>query len=229
MRAMPTGIFDLLVTDPPYGLGFTGKERYYNDAFRDKTEIVDGYTDVEPGTYRAYSEAWVIQAVRLLKPEGSGFIVSGWTNLEHVLHALRVANVELTNHIVWEYTFGVFASRHYVSSHYHVLFFRKSPNKYTFHPYTAYEGDVWKYNRNMKTGQGARNANSLPMELVKRMVEEASNPGDLVLDPFMGCGTTARACIGLNRKYFGFEINEKAYNVAIEQEKRLEGSKGLFS
>jgi len=145
-----------------------------------------------------------------------------------VLHALRIANVELTNHIVWEYTFGVYASRHYVSSHYHVLFFRKSPSKYTFNPYTAYEGDVWKYNRNIKTGQGARNANSLPMELVKRMVEEASNEGDLILDPFIGCGTTAKACIALNRKYFGFEINEKAYKVAIDMEGRLETTKGLF-
>jgi site-specific DNA-methyltransferase (adenine-specific) len=227
MRSLPAGIFDFLLTDPPYGINFNGKEGYYGCRYPE--EIIDGYVDVPSADYRMFSEAWITQAIRVLKPTGSGFIVSGWTNLEHVLHGLRVNHVELTNHVVWEYTFGVFASKHYVSSHYHILYFRKDPKNYTFNPYTTYEGDVWKYNRNIKTGQGERNANALPMELVSRMVAEGSNEGDLVLDPFMGCGTTAKACVGLKRHYFGYEINEKAYKIATEMEGRLAKAKGLFT
>lgn len=65
-----------------------------------------------------------------------------------------------------------------------------------------------------------------PMELVKRFISNSTIEGDVVLDPFLGSGTTAKACQELNRKYIGFEINEEYYNIALA---RLNEKKDIAS
>lgn len=59
-----------------------------------------------------------------------------------------------------------------------------------------------------------------PLDIIKTLIENSSRKGDLVLDPFLGSGTTAVACKSLGRNYIGFEINEKYYRIANE---RIEG------
>jgi len=64
-----------------------------------------------------------------------------------------------------------------------------------------------------------------PTKLIKRIILASSNPKDLVLDPFMGSGTTAFVCLELGRKFIGFEINPEYYKIAnerLEQTKRRE-------
>lgn len=56
-----------------------------------------------------------------------------------------------------------------------------------------------------------------PTELLEILIEEFSKEGDTILDPFIGSGTTARACINTNRNYIGFELDEHYYNVAIQR------------
>ena len=59
-----------------------------------------------------------------------------------------------------------------------------------------------------------------PIELMQILVENSSKEGDLVLDPFIGVGATAMACININRQYIGFELDEEYYNIA---NKRIKG------
>lgn len=211
MKEIPDGTFDLLIADPPYGIDFNGKESMYS--WRDPDTVIDGYAEIEPEKYRAFTSTWVQEAIRCLDSEGSGYIISGWTHLEDVLAALRYSNVEVVNHIIWQFPFGVFASTKYVTSHYHILYFRKNPKKYTWHG-DHYALDVWVFNRNR--AKGKRNANALPAKLVQRMVAHASSEGDIVFDPFMGSGTTARVAAKNGRRYFGFDINPEAVALARE-------------
>lgn len=67
-----------------------------------------------------------------------------------------------------------------------------------------------------------------PLELIKKYIEIGSNENDVVLDPFVGSGTTVNACIQLNRQYIAYEINEKYYSIACEREQRAKGNFGLF-
>lgn len=67
-----------------------------------------------------------------------------------------------------------------------------------------------------------------PLELIKRYIKIGSNENDLVLDPFLGSGTTANACIDLNRRYLGIELNEQYYKIACERVDRAIGNVGLF-
>lgn len=67
-----------------------------------------------------------------------------------------------------------------------------------------------------------------PIEVIKRIISNISKEGEVILDPFMGSGTTANACINLNRQFLGYEISEKYHAIATERIKKAKGNFGLF-
>ena len=67
-----------------------------------------------------------------------------------------------------------------------------------------------------------------PIELVKRIIKNSSKQDQIILDPFMGSGTTANACIHLERQFIGYEIDEKYHAIACERVERAKGNFGLF-
>lgn len=67
-----------------------------------------------------------------------------------------------------------------------------------------------------------------PMDLIKRYIKIGSNENDIILDPFMGSGTTANACIHLDRQFIGYEIEPKYHVIACERVERAKGNFGLF-
>ncbi|MHA1682004.1 MAG: DNA-methyltransferase, partial [Promethearchaeota archaeon] len=187
MRSMPKESVDLVVADPPFGIDFSGKENIYN---RDASMVIDDYKEVIDD-YAAFSRAWIKELPRLMKRTASAFIVSGWTNLKDVLVAIDEVRLHLINHVIWKYQFGPFASRKWVSSHYHVLFVVKDPKKYFYHRITHYNLDVWDDLPRTYKAKQKKNGTKLPEALVARFIDFCTKPGDLVLDPFMGNGTTA--------------------------------------
>ena len=204
LQRLPKNSVDLVIADPPFGLDFTGKEHIYN---RDKKFVVEGYTEVSREEYLEFSRRWLTLLPRVMKSHASAYIFSGWTNLESILTAAREAGLHLVNHVIWKYQFGVFTRRKFVTSHYHVLFLVKNQRKYFFNKIEHYPLDVWEINRTYRFQQ-QKNGTVLPVELIARCIDFSSKPGDLVLDPFMGNGTTAVAALQNLRHFFGFEINE---------------------
>ncbi|HMA63028.1 MAG TPA: site-specific DNA-methyltransferase [bacterium] len=228
---------DLIITDPPYGIDGDKLHRHYN---RDEDYIVDGYVEIPADEYAEFSHQWIKQAERILKPGGSIYIVSGYTNLYHILDALRNTDLEEINHIIWKYNFGVYTQKKYISSHYHILFYQKPGAERTFNLYSRYghnerdkqggslnyqdREDVWIINREYKPGR-KKNKNELPKALLTKILQYSSNPGDLVCDLFMGGFSTAEAAVGLKRKFVGFEVSESIFNSGIERIKKVkEGS-----
>ncbi|WP_243669750.1 site-specific DNA-methyltransferase [Methanoculleus chikugoensis] len=183
-----------------------------------------------------FSNNWIREAERILRPGGSIYIVSGYTNLYHILHALRGTHLREVNHIIWRYNFGVYTSRKYVSSHYHILFYEKPGGERTFNLESRYGGaggekggpengslnyrdreDVWCINREYKPGGQAKNKNELPTELLVKILQYSSNEGDLVCDMFLGGFTTAKAAVGLNRRATGFEASKQVFDLKIAE------------
>lgn len=193
---------DCVVADPPFGLSFTGKESIYN---RDQSFVRSGYEEVS-GDYEKFSEKWISELPRIMKKSATAWIFSGWTNLGDILAAVKKSGLILVNHIIWKYQFGVFTERKFVTSHYHVLFLAKTKNYY-FNKIMHYPLDVWEINRTYRKGE-VKNATKLPNELIQRCIDFTTKPGDLVMDPFMGNGTTALVCKGTFRHYLGFELNK---------------------
>jgi site-specific DNA-methyltransferase (adenine-specific) len=228
---------DLIITDPPYGINGDRLHRHYN---RKEDFVLDGYVEIPAGEYEEFSRNWIQQAERILKPGGCIYIVSGYTNLFSVLKALRETQLEELNHIIWKYNFGVYTRIKYVSSHYHILFYKKPGEPHTFNTYARYGAlekaedggrlnyqdreDVWVINREYKPGQ-VKNKNELPTALLTKMIRYSSNEGDLLCDLFLGSFSAAKVAIGLNRFATGFEISQQAYDYQIKEiEKVIPGS-----
>ncbi len=193
---------DCIIADPPFGLSFTGTGSLYN---RDHRFVKSGYQEVE-GDYARFSERWIGELSRVMKKTGTAWIFSGWTNLFEILAALKKTDLSLVNHIIWKYQFGVFTERKFVTSHYHVLFLAKSKEDYYFNKILHYPLDVWEINRTYRKGE-VKNATKLPNQLIQRCLDFSTRPGDLVMDPFMGNGTTAMVAKATFRHYLGFELN----------------------
>ena len=129
---------DLVFTDPPYGIDGDELDVHYN---RDESKVVAGYVDVPLSQYAQFSLDWIRECERVLRPGGSMYIVSGYTNLHHILNALHSTSLVEVNHIIAQYSFGVSTKNKFVSSHYHVLFWAKpdrGQKKRTFN-------SNWKY------------------------------------------------------------------------------------
>ena len=96
---------DLIITDPPYGIGGDTLHKHYN---RKEEFVLDGYIEVPQEEYYDFTDSWIKEAERVLKPGGSMYIVSGYTNLIHILNALSETQLKEVNHIIWKYNFGVY-------------------------------------------------------------------------------------------------------------------------
>ncbi len=224
---------DLIITDPPYGIRGDNLHQHYN---RDERCVIPGYVEIPAHEYADFSACWTREAERVLRPGGSLYAVSGYTNLYHILHALKQTSLVEINHIIWKYRFGVFTRRKYISSHYHILFYEKPGGRRVFNlecryglseknddgrsPNTSDREDVWLINREYKPGQ-QKNKNELPVSLLTKMLQYSSNEGDLVCDFFLGGFSTAKAAIGLNRRVVGFEISEQMFFSKIPELKQV--------
>jgi site-specific DNA-methyltransferase (adenine-specific) len=204
MKDLPDESIDLVIADPPFGIDFDGKSSVYN---RDERLVVEGYEESNE-SYHEFTTKWLAELPRIMKPQSSAYVFSGWTNLDAVLEGARNAGLETLNHLIWHYPFGVYTKKRFVTSHYHIVLLVKNSKKYFFNKIENYPEDVWTVKRQYRTGL-AKNATKLPLEVVSRCIDFSSRPGDLILDPFMGNGTTAVAAKLNLRRFIGFEVNEK--------------------
>ena len=214
---------DLIFTDPPYGIKGDELDVHYH---RDESKVVPGYVDVPLSEYAKFSMDWIKECERVLRPGGSMYIVSGYTNLHHILNALHATDLEEINHIIARYSFGVSTKNKFVSSHYHVLFWAKPDRgrqKRTFNSNYKYTDQKDSYHdrlsvqdmpRDYKPGQ-VKNKNQLSEDFIEKFVMYSSNRGDTVLDCFGGGLTTGRTALRWGRRFVGFELNTHAYDAFV--------------
>jgi len=214
---VPPESVDLVIADPPFGIDFRGKPGNYN---RTAGRVVEGYRE-EDADYLEFTRAWMLHLPGLLRETGSAFIFSGWNNLKEVLLALDETGLVTINHLIWKYQFGVYTRRRFVTSHYHILFAVKNPRKYRFNKQERYPEDVINIKREYWHGR-PKTPTKLPLALVEKLILYATDPGDLVLDPFMGSGTTAAAALKTERRFLGFEIVPEYVRFAEERIRKLE-------
>ena len=204
MKSLPKSSIDLIVADPPFGIGFDGKSGVYN---RDETLVIPGYREAQ-GSYAEFTKDWIAQLPRIMKNDASAYIFSGWTNLDAILTGASEAGLTTLNHLIWHYPFGVYTKKKFVTSHYHIVLLVKNTKSYYFNKIENYPEDVWIVKRKYRTGR-EKNSTKLPLEVVTKCIDFSSRPGDVVLDPFMGNGTTAVAAKSAFRHFIGFEINNQ--------------------
>jgi site-specific DNA-methyltransferase (adenine-specific) len=229
------GSIDLIITDPPYGIEGDQLHILYN---RKEEYVTEDYAEVPLEKYNAFSHAWIKEADRILKPGGQIYIISGYTNLYHILDALRGTSFQEINHLIWKYNFGVFTNNKYISSHYHILYYEKPGNcKRIFNTECRFglleknknngslnyqdREDVWLINREYKPGK-IKNKNELPLQLLQKIIQYSSNEGDLLCDLFLGGFSTAKAAVALNRHFVGFELSKPIFRQRIMEMESIE-------
>lgn len=229
MPLYPNESVDLVFTDIPFGLGFTGRADNYN---RKSRNVIGKYVDVDPRKYAEFSRDWLQMARRLLKPSGSMFIFSGWTNLRHVLNAIDYANLTLVNHIIWKYQFGVVTKRKFVTSHYHCLYVCKDDSKRKFFRNSRFKDnevsetgrslryadmeDVWIIKREYWNGK-IKTPNKMPEEIIRKVLSYSTRKNDVVLDPFFGSGQIPLYAGLMGRRFIGFEVLPQYHKFATKR------------
>ena len=193
---------DLIVCDPPFGINESTFDKHYN---RIEKDVVCGYVEA-PSNYSSFSNEWITECKRILKPNGSMYIISGWSELPSILNAISANGLKVINHIVWKFNFGVYTKNKFVTSHYHILYVSKPKAKPYFNKNCRFgdqekdDGcnslvykdmeDVWLIKKEYKPGQ-TKNKNQLPEALLEKIILYSSKPGDVVCDLFLGGFSTA--------------------------------------
>ena len=220
LARIPDGSIDLIVTDPPYGLG----KDYGNDS--DKLDAAD---------YLRWMEQWIDLALPKLVPAGCLYICLTWRYSPEVFVMLK-QRMLMINEIIWDRRVPSMGGsvRSYTSVHDTIGFFAKQKGYYfdldaIRIPYDAetkkarsrsiFVGakwleigynpkDLWSVSRlHREHPERADHPTQKPLEIIERMIKASCPPGGTVLDPFLGSGTTAVAAKRCGRNFVGFELN----------------------
>lgn len=230
MKKLPDRTIRLIVTDPPYNLN----KNYGNN--QDKLEF-DAYID--------FSRQWLTEAKRVLTDDGTIYVFMGMRYISYIFNILeQELNMTFNSWITWFYTQGIGKTKGFSPRHDDILMFTKSSKNFVFHldnirvPQKFYRsinnmrganpGNVWEFshmhycNKNRK-----KHPTQKPEGLYERMILASSDPGDVVLDPFVGSGTALRVCQQTDRSGIGFDMNPEY--VAMTKERLAEKFTGFDS
>ncbi|MDJ0896879.1 MAG: site-specific DNA-methyltransferase, partial [Alphaproteobacteria bacterium] len=179
----------------------------------------------------AFTEAWLRAARRVLKPNGSLWVIGSYHNIFRVGRTLQDLGYWILNDVVWRKTNPMpnFRGRRFTNAHETLLWAAKAESaRYTFNynAMKALNDDVqmrsdWEIpictgDERLKDQDGSKlHPTQKPEALLHRVIMASTEPGDLVLDPFFGTGTTGAVAKKLGRDYLGFE-SDPAYVAAAE-------------
>ena len=208
---------DLIFADPPFNIG------YEYDKYNDK---------VERENYIVWTKDWMTVCKKVLKPHGSFYIAIGDEYAANVKVIADELGLLLRNWLIWHYTFGQQTKNKFARSHTHIFYFASNEKNFTFNDYAVrvpsdrqliysdkranpagkMPDDVWnEYPRVCGTFKERTGWHpcQMPESLLKRIIAVSSNPGDCILDPFTGSGTTPAAAYQLGRNYVGVEVSKE--------------------
>jgi len=228
MKNIPKNSVDITFADPPFNL----KKRY--NGYKDSKEFHE---------YLEWSKHWIYEMVRITKPTGSIFVhnIPKWLTY----YASFLNEIAYFKHwIAWDAPTAPMG-KSLQPSHYGILYYVKDLKKAKFyeiryphkrcrkcnyllkdyggkkaslHPFGPLVSDVWTdIHRIRHNKYRDKHPCQLPIHLLERIILMSTDEGDIILDPFVGTGTTAIAAKRLGRKFIGIDIDEKYVNIAQDK------------
>lgn len=220
MKVFPSSYFDMIFADPPYflsnnGLSISsGKIVSVNKGEWDKSS---NYGDKIKFTF-----AWLSQCYRVLKSSGTIWVSGTHHNIFDVANIMKRIGFKVINVIVWhkEDPPPLIFKNKFKFSHEMIIWACKA-KKYYFNYQDMFEigkeemEDVWTLpSVSMEEKKFGKHPTQKPLLLIKRIILASTKEGDLVLDPFMGSGTTGVACKELNRRFYGIEREDDFFELS---------------
>ena len=205
MKSIPDESVDLVVTDPPYLMSY--KSQYRKDKTHDFCSTIknDNNEDV---IIKSLQEIY-----RVLKPNSAMYMFCNSNKIDVFKQAIEEVGFKIKNIIVWvknNWTMGDLKAQ--FGKQYEFIILANKGRKF-------FNGkritDVWYFDK--IANQKLIHQNQKPISLLKQCIEKHSNENDVVLDCFMGSGSTGVACINTNRNFIGIELEEKYFKIAKER------------
>ncbi len=232
MEALPAESVDLIFADPPYNLQLQGELHRPNNSKVDGVEEDwDKFADF--ATYDGFTTDWLKAARRLLKPAGSLWVIGSYHNIFRVGSRLQDLGFWILNDVIWRKTNPMpnFRGRRFTNAHETMIWCardREARYRFNYEAMKALNDDLqmrsdWLLpicsgGERLKDGKGKKaHPTQKPEALLHRVIMAATKPGDLVLDPFFGSGTTGVVAKRLGRRWLGIERDKSYVKVAQER------------
>ncbi len=239
MRMLPTASVHCIFADPPYNLQLRGELRRPDDSLVDGVDDDwDRFTDF--AAYDAFTREWLGECRRLLRKDGTLWVIGTYHNIFRIGAILQEMEFWLLNDIVWRKANPMpnFRGRRFTNAHETLIWAargRDSRHRFNYQAMKALNDDVQMRSDwflPLCTGpERLRNEHGLklhptqkPEALLHRVLLAATSPGDIVLDPFLGTGTTAVVARRLHRHYIGIERHPAYVEAALGRVRRVRPS-----
>jgi len=226
LKEMPEESVDLVIADPPYNASHGNDFEYEEKNWKKLDEDWDSFTKDD---YFFFTEEWIKQIKNILKDGGSIFVFGSYHNIGFVNVTFQKLNMDMLNEIIWykRDAFPNIACTRLTASHESILWAYKGNDKnYTFNydwmKETNYKKDsfddsdtqvrtVWNIQKSKPKDETkyGDHPTQKPLSVVDRLVQMASEEGDIVLDPFSGSGTSLVSSKKYGRDYVGIEKEGK--------------------
>ncbi|MDP7549477.1 MAG: site-specific DNA-methyltransferase [Alphaproteobacteria bacterium] len=229
MSGLPDASVDLVFADPPYNLQLSGDlHRPNNSKVLGVDDDWDRFDDF--ASYDEFTTAWLTQVRRVLKPKGGLWVIGSYHNIFRVGAILQNLGFWILNDVVWRKTNPMpnFRGKRFTNAHETLIWCTPSPDGkgYTFN-YEAMKAlnedlqmrsdwllPICTGDERIKQDGRKAHPTQKPEALLHRVLLASSNPGDLVLDPFFGTGTTGAVAKLLGRDFIGIDADQGYIDLA---------------
>lgn len=202
---------DLICTDPPYKVTSRGTSGtmggYWKDAMAKSGKIFNN-NSIEISEYMP-------ELYRILKNKSILYIMCNNKNLQDMINIGTACGFNFVKTLIWEKGNKI-CGKYYMGCYEYICLFRKGGDRPINNCGTP---DILRIPIKKLKDENGRNLHDTekPVELMEILINNSSNEGDIVLDPFVGIGSTMLAAIKNKRQYLGFELDEKYFDIANER------------
>lgn len=231
MRTIPDASVDAVFADSPYNLQLGAKTLYRPEDQTAARAVRDNWDAFEsPTAYDEFTRAWMAECKRILKPDGAMWVIGSYHNIFRVGAILQDLGFWILNDIVWVKTNPMpnFRGTRFTNAHETLIWATPTKTgKYTFNYETMKKLNGGKQMRSdwdiniclgeerVKGADGKSLHNTQkPLDLLRRVILASTKPGDVILDPFVGSGTTAAAAKELGRQFISIDREESYVTAA---------------
>jgi site-specific DNA-methyltransferase (adenine-specific) len=206
MKDIPNNSVDMIVTDVPYKVISGGRSKAKNQPSgilsKNDGKIFE-HNDIEPSKYMS-------ELYRVLKEGTHCYIFINFINLTNMITEAERVGFKMHTLLVWKKN-NKTPSRWYMKNQEYILFMRKGKAK------PVRDGGVGHILEFNNIIGNKLHPCEKPVDLLELLIKNSSNENDVVLDCFMGSGSTGVACVNTNRKFIGVELDETYFNIAKER------------